>query len=110
MNDRKVSRTQIQLYALLLEKHPKGVFAYNLQNQLDISYGTQYALLRKLEQEGIIQSKVEAANPKDLGRPVRRYYHLTNKGYSLAHKVVKGEVQFLSRAFRENVIQQALPT
>ncbi|HET9179044.1 MAG TPA: helix-turn-helix transcriptional regulator [Terriglobia bacterium] len=42
--------------------------------------GTLYPILLRLEQAKWLESRWEAGNPHDLGRPRRRYYRLTGLG------------------------------
>lgn len=58
-----------------------------------ISSGTLYPMLARLEEAGWLTSTWEDINPKEAGRPRRRYYVLTGVGQSNAQAAL-ADLQF----------------
>src|SRR5690349_7563815 len=50
-----------------------------------ISSGTLYPILLRFEKAGLLESRWEEETPESLGRPRRRFYHLTHAGAQIAH-------------------------
>lgn len=55
---------------------------YGLQiiQSTGLSSGTVYPLLSRLEEHGLVESRREHIDPKQEGRPQRRFYRLTPAG------------------------------
>jgi len=51
--------------------------------------GTVYPILLRFERLNILESRWEDGNPKDLGRPRRRFYRLTGSGRALAYSALR---------------------
>ena len=47
--------------------------------------GSAYAILRRLEDEGLLDSRWETLDSSEAGRPPRRYYRLNGAGCRVAH-------------------------
>lgn len=58
----------------------------DLTRRTGIKSGTLYPLLLRLEQAGWVASRWEAEQPHDLGRPRRRFYHVTGVGAAHARE------------------------
>jgi PadR family transcriptional regulator PadR len=61
--------------------------AYGLQivRASGLAAGTAYAILRRLEDEGLLEGRWEEIDATSQGRPPRRYYRLTAEGRRVAH-------------------------
>lgn len=55
---------------------------------LNISSGSLYPILMRLENDGFISSKWEEEDPRDLGRPRRRLYRICGKGEKLLREAL----------------------
>jgi DNA-binding PadR family transcriptional regulator len=55
----------------------------------NLSSGTLYPLLYRLEAFGWLDSRWESGDPTVLGRPRRRYYRITGEGAKRVQKVVR---------------------
>lgn len=55
--------------------------------------GTVYPILIRLEDKGWVQSRWESGNPKDLGRPRRRFYTLSAQGAQEGRRVAEATAQ-----------------
>jgi PadR family transcriptional regulator, regulatory protein PadR len=53
-----------------------------------LASGTLYPILIRLEQEKWLQSEWEKGDPKELGRPRRRFYRITGLGARSARREV----------------------
>ena len=56
----------------------------DLMDALGMASGTLYPILLRLEREGLLNSKWEKADAKDLRRPRRRLYKITGSGMQAA--------------------------
>jgi PadR family transcriptional regulator, regulatory protein PadR len=57
--------------------------------------GTTYAILRRLEDEGLLEGRWEQMSPAQEGRPPRRYYTLNGSGRRVAHQETADQTQAL---------------
>jgi PadR family transcriptional regulator, regulatory protein PadR len=62
--------------------------AYGLQvvRATGLPTGSAYAILRRLEDEGLLDSRWETLDSSQAGRPPRRYYRLNGEGHRVAHR------------------------
>jgi PadR family transcriptional regulator PadR len=79
---RKITKENLWLYILkMLMERP--MYAYEINKKLKETFGfststvTVYVVLYKMRREGLIQTGEEKTV---LGRPVRKYYELTDRG------------------------------
>ena len=56
--------------------------------QTGLKSGTVYPMLLKMAENGWLKDEWEKVDPKKVGRPKRRMYLLTEKGYSQGHKIL----------------------
>ena len=84
--------TQLVLRALLEDP---GVERYGLEigDASGLPSGTIHPILARLERLGWLESRWEDVDPRDAGRPARRYYRLTTDGVERAR-------DGLARAYR----------
>jgi DNA-binding PadR family transcriptional regulator len=54
-----------------------------------LASGTLYPILLRLEEAGWVESHWESGDPRDLGRPRRRFYKVTATGASRARSAMK---------------------
>ena len=55
-------------------------YGFEMMKRTDLPSGTVYPLLRRLEEQGLVDSAWEEADPSEEGRPRRRYYRATPDG------------------------------
>lgn len=66
---------------MLMAVRPQQEFSgHQLGKSLGISSGTLYPLLLKAENAGLLNARWEVGEPRDLGRPRRRYYRINGAG------------------------------
>jgi PadR family transcriptional regulator, regulatory protein PadR len=90
-----VSSPRITLTLLLVLRAflaADGEERYGLQvtRSAGVPSGTLYPMLLRLESIGWLTSRVEEADPVNEGRPLRRYYRLTEDGARQARAAVDG--------------------
>jgi PadR family transcriptional regulator, regulatory protein PadR len=59
-------------------------YGYDLMKAAGVPSGTLYPMLAWLQQQGLVESRWQAALPDSGGRPPRRYYRLTTEGFQIA--------------------------
>lgn len=69
-----------RVLALLLKAHGGRSYGMELIESADVSAGTLYPMLTRLEKIGWLTSEWEDVDPAVVGRPARRYYSLTGLG------------------------------
>lgn len=75
--------TQLVLRALL--EHPtREMYGLEICAAAGLPSGTIHPILARLEQAGWLESHWEEVDPKEKGRPRRRYYRLSPDGIELA--------------------------
>lgn len=62
-----------------------------------LASGTLYPILIRLEDQKWLESEWEDANPKDLGRPRRRFYRITGLGARSARREIRDFKSALGR-------------
>ena len=80
---RMTPATQAVLRALLDEPTQER-YGLELSEAANLETGTIHPILARLEKLGWVDSKWEELDPKEAGRPRRRYYRLTPDGAELA--------------------------
>ena len=61
------------------------------EGEIELTFGALYPILRKLEQEGIVQTESEVINNRN-----RIYYSITKKGNSMAKEKIAELEEFLN--------------
>jgi DNA-binding PadR family transcriptional regulator len=103
MNDNDVRLTQPTLKVLrfLLEKPREGRSGAEMSKATKVGSGTLYPMLARLEGAGWLVSEWEAIDPKEAGRPRRRFYTLTAVGQNNARAAL-AELQVAAGALAWN--------
>jgi PadR family transcriptional regulator PadR len=68
------------LQAFLATGGGETLYGLQLMDQTGLKSGTLYPVLARLEEARWVTSSWEDADPRDAGRPRRRYYELTGLG------------------------------
>lgn len=92
--------TQFVLRALL--EHPaQEMYGLEICAAAELPSGTIHPILARLERAGWLDSRWEAVDPKEQGRPRRRYYRLSPDGIVLArHALAKAHAAATKLASR----------
>ena len=80
----------LKLLKLMLEEPAKKRSGAEVSREAKIGSGTLYPLLVRLERVGWLISEWEQIDPKEAGRPRKRYYRLSAIGYNKAREVLAG--------------------
>jgi DNA-binding PadR family transcriptional regulator len=79
--------TQLVLRALLAEPS-KELYGVEIGQAAGLPSGTVHPILARLETVGWLESRWEDIDPREQGRPARRYYRLTTAGMELARSAL----------------------
>jgi DNA-binding PadR family transcriptional regulator len=79
--------TQLVLRALLAEPS-KELYGAEIGQAAGLPSGTVHPILARLETVGWLESRWEDIDPREQGRPARRYYRLTTDGMELARSAL----------------------
>jgi PadR family transcriptional regulator len=71
--------TQLVLAAFLADPDQE-LYGLEICQAADLPSGTVHPILARFEGLGWLESRWEAVDPRDEGRPQRRYYRLTDEG------------------------------
>lgn len=80
----RITAQTLKVLGALATEQPHGVSGAEIGRSTNLSSGTLYPILFRLERAGWLESCWEAEIPQDLGRPRRRYYKLTALGATSA--------------------------
>lgn len=76
----KITGRSLELLLFLMPRRNQEFSGYDISKKLGVSSGTLYPLLVSLAQKGLVEDRWELGDPKELGRPRRRYYRITGLG------------------------------
>ncbi|MFI4977485.1 MAG: PadR family transcriptional regulator [Solirubrobacterales bacterium] len=83
---RKRSHQTKLILQVLLDAPADEAYGLEIVRASGVPAGTSYAILRRLEDEGLLDGRWEQMNPSDEGRPPRRYYRLNSEGRRVAQR------------------------
>jgi PadR family transcriptional regulator PadR len=93
--------TQLVLQVLMADPHQER-YGAEIGEGAGLASGTVHPILARLEGVGWLESRWEDIDPREEGRPARRYYQLTAKGVDEAGRA-------LSRARRPRLSPAPMP-
>jgi PadR family transcriptional regulator PadR len=71
---------------VLLDAPMEETYGLEVVRASGVGTGTAYAILRRMEEEGLLDARWEELDPSTEGRPPRRYYRLNSWGRSVAQR------------------------
>lgn len=74
-----------------------GLSGVELGKLAGLLSGTLYPLLLRLEEAGLVTSSWEAGDPRELGRPRRRFYSITNAGRAFVRSAAAAQISLFTR-------------
>ncbi|HTZ87879.1 MAG TPA: helix-turn-helix transcriptional regulator [Solirubrobacteraceae bacterium] len=83
---RKRSHQTKLILQVLLDAPGDETYGLEVTRASGVPAGTSYAILRRLEDEGLLDGRWEQISPEDEGRPPRRYYRLNAEGRRVARR------------------------
>ena len=88
-NEPRLTQQTLKVLGALISGHAQELSGVEIAKSTQLSSGTLYPILYRLEQVGWVESKWEVADPTSLGRPRRRYYRVTAEGARRVKDVVR---------------------
>jgi len=87
-DDLRLSPAGLRLVRQFCDDPARRWSGTELSKQIGLGSGTLYPLLAKLEKAGWLKPEWEVIDPREAGRPRRRYYTLTATGARGARNVL----------------------
>jgi len=84
--------TQLVLWALLTEPG-RELYGMEITQSAGLPSGTVHPMLARLERLGWVTSRWEDIDPREQGRPARRYYRLSPTGAESARAALASSYQ-----------------
>jgi DNA-binding PadR family transcriptional regulator len=85
----RITGPTLKVLAALLSSPRDELSGAEIGRTSKLASGTLYPILLRLEGAGWLQSRWEREEPSELGRPRRRFYHVTALGAKKAKAAVK---------------------
>ncbi|MGW2951530.1 PadR family transcriptional regulator [Streptomyces eurythermus] len=85
MEQKELTPAVVRMLQTFLEDPERVFYATELMEAARVGSGSLYPALARMERDKWIESEDEDADPREKGRPVRRYYRMTRKGALEAH-------------------------
>jgi len=92
---RKRSHQTKLILQVLLDAPGDEAYGLEVVRASGVPAGTAYAILRRLEDEGLLDGRWEQISPADEGRPPRYYYRLNGVGERIAREETSSEKRAL---------------
>lgn len=96
MGVRVLSRQTLAVLRVLLEAPADKHYGLQIGKAAQLRTGSLYPILARLEESGWVRGEWEMADPRDAGRPRRRYYTLTPTGHASARQELEQAMRELS--------------
>jgi DNA-binding PadR family transcriptional regulator len=84
----KLSRASLMVLRALIENPSTPIAGSDLLQMTSVMSGTLYPMLMRLQRAGWLESEWEVLDPREAGRPRRRYYRLTDLGRRKAREAL----------------------
>jgi DNA-binding PadR family transcriptional regulator len=91
MGDRRQPRltlASLRVLRAFLENPQQHLAGVDIQKLSGVATGTLYPIVLRFESLGWLDSKWEDIDPKEAGRPRRRFYWLTADGFARANEAL----------------------
>jgi PadR family transcriptional regulator len=82
---RKRSHETRLVLQVLIDAPADKTYGLEVTRATGLSPGSVYTILRRLEDEGLLDGSTEGIDPVEEGRPARYYYELNAVGRRVAH-------------------------
>ncbi len=76
----RISHQRLKVLARLSESREAELAGVDVARLTELASGTMYPILYALEDGGLLEGRWETDDPKQLGRPRRRFYRITALG------------------------------
>jgi PadR family transcriptional regulator PadR len=84
----RITTTTLMLLDVLLDDPTAEAYGLDVGRRAGLAPGSAHVILKRLERDGWLTSRLEEADPHDIGRRPRRYYQLTAEGVRVATREV----------------------
>jgi DNA-binding PadR family transcriptional regulator len=84
----RLTQTTLRVLALFAENPMQELCGADIRRATMIGPGSHFPILYRLEDAGWLNSRWEEIDPKQAGRPRRRYYGLTPNGTAWAREAL----------------------
>jgi PadR family transcriptional regulator, regulatory protein PadR len=95
MNISKPTILELKFLSIFVNNTHKKFTASDLAEMLNISYGSVIPLLMRFEKADWLEVEWEDIDPKEAGRPKRKFYGLSTMGSTKAPALLRSEIAFL---------------
>jgi PadR family transcriptional regulator PadR len=79
-SEAKMTLQELLVVRAMLAEPDREMYGLEIRKAVGLSSGTLHPILARLERRGWLESRWEDIEPKEEGRPRRRYYHLSPSG------------------------------
>ena len=83
-NSPRLTHQSLKVLQVFMEKPRDAFSGADIRRKTQLISGTLYPILLRFEDAGILTSKWEEADPRELGRPRKRLYTITGDGINVA--------------------------
>jgi PadR family transcriptional regulator PadR len=88
-NEPRLTQQTLKVLGALMSDEVRELSGADIAKVSQLSSGTLYPILYRLEEFGWLDSRWEKGDPAALGRPRRRYYRITGEGAKRVQEVVR---------------------
>jgi PadR family transcriptional regulator, regulatory protein PadR len=88
-NEPRLTQQTLKVLGALMSDEVRELSGADIAKVSQLSSGTLYPILYRLEEFGWLDSRWEVGDPAMLGRPRRRYYRVTGEGAKRVQEVVR---------------------
>lgn len=99
----RMTQAMQQVLRQALQEPTREFYGFEIGRAVGLPSGTVTPILARLEQAGILTSRSEDVDPRQAGRPRRRYYRFAPDGVELARDHLARAYQARGRAGRATV-------
>lgn len=85
----RITSQGLKVLAELMSSGSEELSGAEIARQTKLASGTLYPILFRFEEAGLLASRWEEGDPRDLGRPRRRLYRMTPLGVKNAKAEIK---------------------
>jgi DNA-binding PadR family transcriptional regulator len=85
----RITAQTLKVLAVLMSRRQDEISGAEIARSTKLASGTLYPILLRLEEAGWVESCWETEDPHDLGRPRRRFYHVTGVGAQKAKSALR---------------------
>ena len=87
-DDIRLTQPTLKVLRTFVEKPRESFSGAQIHKATRVGPGTLYPILARLENAGWLTSEWENVDPREAGRPRRRFYKLTGGGYARARSAL----------------------